>query len=117
MTHIIVITGLFTSLVFHLGSKESSLLTSILQRKTIDMIFIDDFCFLEHYKSVPNLFRSWRDFLCDIQFYFVALLWMFTRVISNVSQVYLPLYIMDATDPSQVDRVSFPHPQGFPFSQ
>jgi hypothetical protein len=32
---------------------------------------------------------------------------MLTRVISNVSQVYLPLYIMDTTDASQVDRVSF----------
>jgi hypothetical protein len=31
---------------------------------------------------------------------------MLTRVISNVSQVYLPLYIMDTTDASQVDRVS-----------
>lgn len=30
---------------------------------------------------------------------------MLTRVISNVSQVYLPLYIMDTTDASQVDRV------------
>ncbi|CAF3689025.1 unnamed protein product [Rotaria sordida] len=29
---------------------------------------------------------------------------MLTRVISNVSQVYLPLYIMDTTDASQVDR-------------
>jgi hypothetical protein len=32
---------------------------------------------------------------------------MLTRVISNVSQVYLPLYIMDTTDASQVDRVGF----------
>lgn len=63
--------------------------------------------FLEHYKTLPNPFRTWRDFLCDIQFHFVAILWMLTRVISNVSQVYLPLYIMDATDASQVDRVSF----------
>ena len=30
---------------------------------------------------------------------------MLTRVISNVSQVYLPLYIMDTADASQVDRV------------
>lgn len=69
--------------------------------------------FLEHYKTLPNLFRSWRDFLCDIQFYLVAILWMLTRVISNVSQVYLPLYIMDATDASQVDRVSFLHQRIF----
>lgn len=62
---------------------------------------------LEHYKALPNPLRAWRDFLGDSQFYFISLLWMLTRVISNVSQVYLPLYIMDATDASQVDRVSF----------
>lgn len=62
---------------------------------------------LEHYKTLPNPLRTWRDFLCDSQFHFIAILWMLTRVISNVSQVYLPLYIMDATDASQVDRVRF----------
>lgn len=55
--------------------------------------------------SIPS--RTWRDFLCDTQFYLISFIWMLTRVINNISQVYLPLYIMDTTDASQVDRVSW----------
>ncbi|CAF4585380.1 unnamed protein product [Rotaria sp. Silwood1] len=76
LTYIIIITGSFTSLIFH----------------------------LEHDEVVFMPSHTWRDVLCDIQFYLISLIWMLTRVMSNVSQVYLPLYIMDTTDASQVDR-------------
>ncbi|CAF0870315.1 unnamed protein product [Rotaria sordida] len=85
LTHIIIITGFFTSLIFHLGSKESPSVTK--------------YC-----KSLSSASHTWRDILYDTQFYLISLIWMLTRVISNVSQVYLPLYIMDTTDASQVDR-------------
>ncbi|CAF2430069.1 unnamed protein product [Rotaria sp. Silwood2] len=81
LTHIIIITGFFTSLIFHLGSKELPSITII---------------------SITS--HTWRDVLCDIQFYLISFIWMLTRVMSNVSQVYLPLYIMDTTDASEVDR-------------
>ncbi|CAF1084833.1 unnamed protein product [Adineta steineri] len=85
LTTVIIITGFFTSLIFHLGSKEVTFAT-------------------KYYKPLSSPTRTWRDFLCDSQFYFISIIWMLTRVISNVSQVYLPLYIMDTTDASQVDR-------------
>lgn len=61
---------------------------------------------VEHFQTLHDNHRTWREFLCDNQFYMIALIWMLTRVISNISQVYLPLYIMDTTDASQVDRVN-----------
>ena len=60
---------------------------------------------LEYHSTLHDSSRTWREYLFDSQFYLVAVIWMLTRVISNVSQVYLPLYIMDTTDASQVDRV------------
>ncbi|CAM2711621.1 unnamed protein product [Rotaria socialis] len=85
LTQIIIVTGFFTSLIFHLGSKES--ISSAKQ-----------------YKILSVTSYTWYDVLCDTQFYGISLIWVFTRVMSNVSQVYLPLYIMDSTDASQVDR-------------
>ncbi|CAM4748854.1 unnamed protein product [Rotaria magnacalcarata] len=85
LTQIIIVTGFFTSLIFHLGSKES--ISSAKQ-----------------YKILSVTSHTWHDVLCDTQFYVISLIWVFTRVMSNVSQVYLPLYIMDSTDASQVDR-------------
>ncbi|CAF0964482.1 unnamed protein product [Adineta ricciae] len=85
LTNIIIITGFCTSLIFYFGSKELLTVT-------------------KNYKSLPIASRSWREFFMDSQFYLIALIWMLTRVISNLSQVYLPLYIMDTTDVSQVNR-------------
>jgi len=85
LNHVILITGSITSLIFHLGSKEAMTGT-------------------KHFQTLRDNHRTWREFLWDNQFYMIALIWMLTRVISNISQVYLPLYIMDTTDASQVDR-------------
>ncbi|UJR38059.1 hypothetical protein I4U23_030741 [Adineta vaga] len=85
LTYIIIITGSCTSLIFYFGSKELLTVT-------------------KYYKSLPISSRTWHEFLTDSQFYLISLIWMLTRVISNVSQVYLPLYIMDTMDSSQVDR-------------
>lgn len=85
LTSTIIFTGIFTSLIFHLGSKEYSALS-------------------KPYKALSIPSRTWRDILFDTQFYLISSIWMLTRVISNVSQVYLPLYIMDSTDASQIDR-------------
>ena len=58
-----------------------------------------------YHKVLHDPRSTWREFLRNPQFYSISIVWMLTRVISNVSQVYLPLYIMDSTDASQVDRV------------
>lgn len=60
---------------------------------------------IETTKIVLSSHRTWREFLSDKQFYLTCSIWMLTRVISNISQVYLPLYIIDATDAEQIDRV------------
>ncbi len=70
-----------------------------------DLNIIYEIFLLEYHKPLVIPSHTWRDFLRDTQFYFISLIWMLTRVISNISQVYLPLYIMDTTDASQVDRV------------
>lgn len=105
MTYIIILTGSLTSLIFHLGSKELPSQMSKQLNKVLKIIDERNY-FLGYCKvlSIPS--HTWRDFICDSQFYLISLLWMLTRVISNVSQVYLPLYIIDTTDASQVDRVS-----------
>lgn len=70
------------------------------------ILVVNYHCFLvEYYKVFSMASYTWRDFIRSSQFYLISLIWMLTRVMSNVSQVYLPLYIMDSTDASQVDRV------------
>ncbi len=75
-----------------------------------DLNIIYEIFLLEYHKPLVIPSHTWRDFLCDTQFYLISLIWMLTRVVSNISQVYLPLFIMDTTDASQVDRVRFRKP-------
>jgi hypothetical protein len=60
---------------------------------------------LDYHQIIHDAHRTWKEYLFDSQFYLIALLWMLTRVISNISQVYLPLYIMNIADLNQVDQV------------
>lgn len=77
LTLIVVGIGLLCMIIFHLGVKESELPAE----ETQDRLQLS-------LSSSGRLKRmTWKSFLSEKQFYQCALIWMFTRVILNVTQV------------------------------
>ncbi|CAF1503684.1 unnamed protein product, partial [Rotaria sordida] len=85
LTLTVVGVGLLCMIIFHVGLKESELpaeeTESRLQLSTT---------------SSGRLKRmTWKKFLREREFYQCTFIWMFTRIILNITQVFLPLYIID----------------------
>lgn len=96
---IIIGIGMCFSIIFHLGVKEkcklqndnayqssneessSSHLTATIERST-----------------VQKLEMSWKCWLKEHQFYQIAVIYMATRLIVNISQVYLPMYLTESIE-------------------
>ncbi|CAF1443130.1 unnamed protein product [Adineta steineri] len=93
LTLIVVGIGLICMIIFHLGIKESILPAEETEyRLQLSLT------------SSGKLKRmTWKCFLREKEFYQCALIWMFTRVILNVTQVFLPLYIIDTI--SKLNRI------------
>ncbi|XP_067134435.1 major facilitator superfamily domain-containing protein 12-like [Centruroides vittatus] len=81
---IVVSVGTLFSIIFHLGVREPPHVTASIQNGSINSeIFLE-----------PHL--TWRDWLKEIQFYKIGLLYMSTRLYNNLSQAYIPLYLQDS---------------------
>ncbi|CAF1271122.1 unnamed protein product [Rotaria magnacalcarata] len=85
LTFTVVGIGLFCMIMFHIGLKESTLPAEETERRLQ----------LSLTASGKLKRMTWKKFLLEKEFYQCALIWMFTRVILNVTQVFLPLYIID----------------------
>ncbi|XP_030365392.1 major facilitator superfamily domain-containing protein 12 [Strigops habroptila] len=88
---IVVGLGALFSLIFHLGTKEKPYLrgssaqpeesTPLLQKEPM---------------SPPRPLLIWRDWLWEPAFYQVAVLYMATRLIVNLSQAYIAMYLTNS---------------------
>ena len=77
LTFIVIGFGFFCMIIFHVGTKESDLPAEETEERLQLSI-----------SSSGRLKRmTWKSFLREKQFYQCALIWMFTRVILNVTQV------------------------------
>ncbi|UJR14092.1 hypothetical protein I4U23_001088 [Adineta vaga] len=93
LTFIVVGLGAVCMMVFHFGLKESELPAEETESRLQLSL-----------TSSGRLKRmTWKCFLREKEFYQCAAIWMFTRVILNVTQVFLPLYIIDTI--STLDRI------------
>ena len=85
LTLLVVGIGIVCMTIFHVGIKESELPAEETEHRLQMSI-----------SSSGRLKRmTWKSFLREKDFYLCASIWMFTRVILNVTQVFLPLYIID----------------------
>ncbi|NXH82472.1 MFS12 protein, partial [Edolisoma coerulescens] len=85
---IVVGLGAVFSLIFHLGTKEKPYQPRVL---------------LEPEESTPLLHKDppaplllWKDWLLEPSFYQVAVLYMATRLIVNLSQTYIAMYLINS---------------------
>lgn len=82
---IVVGIGAVFSFIFHLGVKEWN----------YDDSFGSSYPSISQGRHSDRLLMCWKDWLKEVQFYQVAVLYMATRLFVNLSQVYIPLYLQD----------------------
>ncbi|CAI5799111.1 Hypothetical predicted protein [Podarcis lilfordi] len=88
---IVVGIGAITSLLFHLGTKEKSAPVSRLPdpEERTPLLPPDR-------KSPPRPLLRWKHWLLEPSFYQVAMLYMATRLIVNLSQTYIAMYLTNS---------------------
>ncbi|XP_038072925.1 major facilitator superfamily domain-containing protein 12-like [Patiria miniata] len=84
---IVVGTGAIFSLIFHCGTKEPT------ESRTSQM----QCCIVnkKKYGSSEQCKMLWKDWLFESQFYQVAMIYMCSRLMVNISQVYIPMYVTE----------------------
>lgn len=88
LAFIVLAIGILFSVIFHLGTDEKSLV----REEDVDES-------IEENKNHNKM--DWTGYLKCYRFYSLAILYMCTRLIVNMTQVYLPMYI---TDTLQLDK-------------
>ncbi|XP_074649966.1 major facilitator superfamily domain-containing protein 12-like [Tubulanus polymorphus] len=92
LAFIVIGIGLVFSGIFHFGTRESRQVNECnIQQQSVEGI--------ESYtieRSEEKLTMKWSCWLKLKQFYLVSLLYMCTRLVVNVSQIYLPMFLLDA---------------------
>nr|XP_006814602.1 PREDICTED: major facilitator superfamily domain-containing protein 12-like [Saccoglossus kowalevskii] len=83
LSAIVIGTGIVFSSIFHIGTKENP--GRALQEST--------HLINGHLSEQRQM--SWKSWLIEPQFYLIALLYMCTRLMVNISQVYIPLFLHD----------------------
>lgn len=87
LSAIVCTVGLLFQLIFHLGTNESCLMSDEQ---------------IQNYSNSLELKLNWSGYLKNFRFYNVAVLYMCTRLIVNMTQVYMPMYL---TDTLQLNKV------------
>ena len=92
LSAIVCVVGLLFQVIFHLGTNEKRLLS-------------DDEIHESHAVTTNSteMRLDWLGYLKKPRFYNLGLLYMCTRLIVNMTQVYLPMYL---TDTLQLDKVN-----------
>ncbi|KFM58306.1 Major facilitator superfamily domain-containing protein 12, partial [Stegodyphus mimosarum] len=94
---IIVGVGSFFSIIFHLGVKEHTSTPISSEENSIEKP-IDKSrqpAFNPSFGESSNTL-IWKEWLLEVQFYQVGLLYMCTRLFQNMSLVFMPLYLQEA---------------------
>lgn len=80
LSAIVCTVGLLFQIIFHLGTNESCLMSDEQ---------------IQNYSNSLELKLNWSGYLKNFRFYNVAVLYMCTRLIVNMTQVYMPMYLTD----------------------
>ena len=84
MSFIVIGVGALFQLIFHIGTDEKNLLND------------DQIAEAEHNFSYSTHTKlDWLGYLKNFRFYTMAVVYMFTRLIVNMTQVYLPMFLTD----------------------
>lgn len=93
----ICVVGLFFQIIFHLGTNEKILLSD-------EQLHAQSMS-----QSLTQSRRLvWTDYFKKYQFYLMGLLYMCTRLIVNMTQVYLPMYLTDTLELEKSSIALFP---------
>lgn len=85
---IVIGVGAVHSLLFHIGVKEEQIPNFAIQSGvSIPSLLAEDLSSFNH--------MTWTSWFFEVQFYLMGLLYMFTRLFVNLTQVYMPLYLQD----------------------
>ena len=90
LTIIVCAVGLLFQVLFHLGTREK------ISERELEYQEINS-----SYSNQPS--RDWKGYLKSFSFYYLALLYLSTRLVVNMSQVYLTMFV---TDTLQLDKPS-----------
>ncbi|XP_022096604.1 major facilitator superfamily domain-containing protein 12-like isoform X2 [Acanthaster planci] len=85
---IVVGTGAVFSLIFHCGTQEPK----ESRTSTMPCCIVNKMKFGQNQEQCNML---WKDWLFESQFYQVALIYMSSRLMVNISQVYIPMYVTE----------------------
>uniref|UniRef100_A0A0N5APS2 Major facilitator superfamily domain-containing protein 12 n=1 Tax=Syphacia muris TaxID=451379 RepID=A0A0N5APS2_9BILA len=86
---VVVGVGIITSLLFYLTTKEPNNIRTLSRLNSLS-------------STASELVKmSYKKWFCHLQFYQIALLYMFSRLYINISQVYFPFYITMAVNLSK----------------
>ncbi|NXJ81502.1 MFS12 protein, partial [Trogon melanurus] len=88
---IVVALGAVFSLIFHLGTKEKLSSPSPLPQLEESTPLLQ-----KEPTSAPHPLLIWKDWLLEPAFYQVAVLYMSTRLIVNLSQTYISMYLTNS---------------------
>ncbi|XP_029658093.1 major facilitator superfamily domain-containing protein 12 isoform X1 [Octopus sinensis] len=77
--------GVFFSFTFHILSPEKMYSTPVAAENKEQ----------EGLLSCTQSIMTWKDWWYEPQFYMIAVIYMATRLFLNISQIYLPLYVLD----------------------
>ncbi|KFW66351.1 Major facilitator superfamily domain-containing protein 12, partial [Pygoscelis adeliae] len=88
---IVVVLGAVFSLIFHLGTKEKPYPPGSLPQPEESTPLLQ-----KEPMSPPRPLLIWKDWLLEPAFYQVAVLYMSTRLIVNLSQTYIAMYLTNS---------------------
>ncbi|KAK2542076.1 Mfsd12 [Columba livia] len=88
---IVVGLGAVFSLIFHLGTKEKPYPPGSLPQPEESMSLLQ-----KEPTNLPQPLLIWKDWLLEPAFYQVAVLYMLTRLIVNLSQTYIAMYLTNS---------------------
>lgn len=99
---IIVGIGMIFTIIFHIGTKEESderpVYITHPARSTANSYgsteATSDTAHVNYLQPVSSHNHTWKHWLKEYQFYLVAMVYMCTRLIVNLSQIYLPMFVL-----------------------
>jgi hypothetical protein len=95
--------GLIFQVIFHVGTRENQITPKLTKQARQEAV--DDDCIAPDTSFFSNSLEpklNWLSYLKSFRFYNIAVLFMCTRLIINMTQVYLPMYL---TDTIYLDKV------------
>ncbi|CAH8592094.1 unnamed protein product [Heterobilharzia americana] len=92
------ITGIggLTTLLFHLGIRRSDIVNTVRTTTSLNEGDVPVYGSIDNTRYSTNVITTWKDWLRLPLFWILGFCYMFVRLIVNVSQAYLTVYLLDS---------------------